>query len=103
MKVRVTGKNYSQEVLRSRLPVLVEFFAVWCAKCAMMADIVDDLAEEYDGLVKVCQIDIDESVDLASEFDIEIVPTFVVFRNGKPVSAANGVLDKQVLVEMMET
>ena len=82
-------------------PVLVEFFAVWCGKCAMMEDVVDEIAELYDGRVKVCQIEIDESETLAAEFEVEIVPTFVVFRNGEPVSAASGVLAKEVLEEMI--
>lgn len=101
MKIRVTAKNYPQEVLRSETPVLVEFFAVWCGKCAMMEDVVDEIAELYDGRVKVCQIEIDESETLAAKFEVEIVPTFVVFRNGEPVSAASGVLAKEVLEEMI--
>ena len=101
MKIRVTAKNYPQEVLRSGMPVLVEFFAVWCGKCAMMEDVVDEIAELYDGRVKVCQIEIDESETLAAEFEVEIVPTFVVFKNGEPVSAASGVLAKEVLEEMI--
>ena len=101
MKIRVTVKNYPQEVLRSETHVLVEFFAVWCGKCAMMEDVVDEIAELYDGRVKVCQIEIDESETLAAEFEVEIVPTFVVFKNGEPVSAASGVLAKEVLEEMI--
>ena len=103
MKIRVTAKNYPQEVLRSGIPVLVEFFAVWCGKCAMMADVVDELASEYAGRVKVCQIDIEECEILASEFEIEVVPTFVVFKGGKPVSAASGVLKKEVLIDIIES
>ena len=80
MKIRVTAKNYQQEVLKSETPVLVEFFAVWCGKCAMMEDVVDEIAREYNGRVKVCQIEIDESEVLAAEFEVEIVPTFVVFK-----------------------
>ena len=67
MKIRVTAKNYPQEVLRSETPVLVEFFAVWCGKCAMMEDVLDEIAKEYDGRVKVCQIEIEESAVLAAE------------------------------------
>ncbi|GAA0793525.1 thioredoxin [Clostridium sp. AF19-22AC] len=103
MKIKVTAKNYPQEVLRSGMPVLVEFFAVWCGKCAMMADIVDELASEYAGRVKVCQIDIEECEILASEFDVEVVPTFVLFKGGRPVSAASGVLNKEVLIDMIES
>ena len=79
MKIKVTAKNYPQEVLRSETPVLVEFFAVWCGKCAMMEDIVDEIAEEYDGRAKVCQIEIEESAVLAAEYEVNVVPTFVVF------------------------
>ena len=89
MKIRVTAKNYPQEVLRSETPVLVEFFAVWCGKCAMMEDVLDEIAKEYDGRVKVCQIEIEESAVLAAEFEVGIVPAFVVFRDGKPVNYAN--------------
>ncbi|WP_346908918.1 thioredoxin family protein [Faecalicatena orotica] len=103
MKIKVTAKNYPQEVLRSGMPVLVEFFAVWCGKCAMMADIVDELASEYAGRVKVCQIDIEECEILSSEFDVEVVPTFVLFKGGRPVSAASGVLNKEVLIDMIES
>lgn len=102
MKIRVTAKNYPQEVLKSKMPVFVEFFAAWCGKCAMMEDIVDEVAREYGGRVKVCQIDIDESEDLAAEFEVEVVPTFVVFKGGKPVSAASGILKKEVLYQMIE-
>ena len=102
MKIRVTAKNYPQEVLKSKTPVFVEFFAVWCGKCAMMEDVVDEIAREYAGQVKVCQIDIDESEVLAAEFEVEVVPTFVVFRGGKPVAAASGVLKKDILIQMIE-
>ena len=102
MKIRVTAKNYPQEVLRSETPVLVEFFAVWCGKCAMMEDVLDEIAKEYDGRVKVCQIEIEESAVLAAEFEVGIVPAFVVFRDGTPVNYANGVLAKDVLIRMLE-
>lgn len=101
MKIRVTSQNYHQEVLQADRPVLVEFFADWCGKCAMMEDVVDELAEEYDGMAKVCQIEIDESEALAQEFEVEVVPTFVVFKNGSPVSAASGVLNKKTLADMI--
>lgn len=101
MKIRVTAKNYGHEVLECQIPVLVEFFAVWCGKCAMMEDVVDEIAWEYEGRVKVCQIEIDEYETLAAEFGIEVVPTFVVFKRGNPVAAASGVLGKDVLCDMI--
>ena len=91
MKIRVTSENYRQEVLESDIPVLVEFFADWCSKCAMMEDTVDLAAANCGGCFKVCQI----------EFQVEIVPTFVIFRNGEPVSAAAGVLNREVVLDMI--
>ncbi len=103
MKIKVTAKNYPQEVLNSQVPVLVEFRAIWCGKCAMMEEVVNELSEEYNDSIKICQIDINESEVLAAEFEISIVPTFVVFKEGKPVAAGSGILSKKVLTDMIKT
>lgn len=102
MKIRVTSDNYSKEVLEAELLVLVEFFAVWCSKCAMMEDVVDQIAKTYDGRLKVCQIEIEECQELAAQFDVQIVPTFVVFKDGNPVAAASGIINKEVLLDMID-
>lgn len=101
MKIRVTAENYEREVLQSELPVLVEFFAGWCPKCAMLADAVDEIAEKCSGILKVCQIEIEESTELADTFEVEVVPTFVIFRSGEPIAAAGGVLHKETILEML--
>lgn len=101
MKIRVTTENYRQEVLKAAIPVLVEFFADWCGKCAMMEDTVDLVDASCGGILKVCQIEIEESADLAEQFQVEIVPTFVIFRDGEPVSAASGVLNREVVLDMI--
>lgn len=101
MKVRVTVENYQREVLDEAMPVLVEFFADWCSKCAMMEDIVETISVKCDKKLKVCQIEIDESAGLAEEFQVEAVPTFVIFKGGEPVSVANGVSDEEVLLDML--
>ncbi|SCG98198.1 Thioredoxin-M [uncultured Clostridium sp.] len=101
-KVRVTQENYTFEVLSSNLPVLVEFYASWCGKCAMMQAIVEQIAEEYKGIIKVCQMDIDEVQAIASQFEVTTVPTFVLFIEGKPVAAARGVIRKDRLETMIE-
>lgn len=103
MKVRVTARNYESEVLRSEKPVLVEFFADWCGKCAMMEDVLEEFSKEQARSLKVCQIEIDESAGLAAQFEVEVVPTFIVFKGGEPIAAASGVLDKETLAEMMES
>lgn len=100
MKIRVTADNYEKEVLQCTVPVLVEFFARWCSKCAMMEDVLEELGHEYDGVFQICQIEIDESSDLAGRFEVGIVPTFVVFRDGKPVTAASGLLGRESLIRM---
>lgn len=101
MKIRVTGENYRREVLEADIPVLVEFFADWCGKCAMMEDVVEQASIKCDGFMKVCQIEIEQSADLAEQFQVEIVPTFVIFKGGVPVSAASGVVNKEVLLDMI--
>lgn len=101
MKIKVTADNYERDVLKCRLPVLVEFYAKWCSKCAMMEDVLTEIAREYDGIFQVCQIEIDESSELAEQFEVGTVPTFVVFREGKPVAAASGLLSRNNLVQMM--
>lgn len=101
MKVRVTAENYQTEVLKENMPVLVEFFALWCPKCAMMEEAVDEISSACKKELKVCQVEIDESPDLAEEFQVDEVPTFVIFKGGRPVSAASGVSDKEVLLDML--
>lgn len=101
MKRKVTADNYQKEVLECELPVLVEFYAKWCSKCAMMEEVIEELAREYDGIFHVCQIEIDESSELAERFEVGVVPTFVVFRGGKAESAASGLLSKAALAAIV--
>lgn len=101
-KIWVTQENYSLEVLSSDIPVLVEFYASWCGKCAMMQAIVEQITEQYRGIIKVCQIDIDESPTIVSQLEVTVVPTFVLFIEGKPVAAASGVIRKDRLETMIE-
>lgn len=103
MKIRVTAENYEREILNCALPVLVEFYAKWCSKCAMMEDVMEELARDYGGVFRVCQIEIDESSELAGQFEVGIVPTFVVFRKGKPVAAASGLLSRESLIRMVQS
>lgn len=92
--VAVTGENFKQEVTESELPVLVDFFAVWCGPCKLVSPIVDQLAGEYAGKVKVCKVDVDQAQDLASEYGVMSVPTLVFFKGGEKVNQVVGALPK---------
>lgn len=97
MLVNVTGDNFRYEVEESPLPVLVEFYASWCGKCAMMEDVVAEFAADNEGRVKVCLVDSDSEESLAEELGVEKVPTFVVFRSGKAEGVAVGAVSRQTL------
>lgn len=100
--ITVTDQNFSNEVLSSTVPVLVDFWAAWCGPCRMVAPIVDQVAEELAGSAKVCKINIDEQPKLAEQYAIMSIPTFMVFKNGKQVDKAVGVVPKSSLVDMLK-
>lgn len=82
-EVHLTAENFSQEVLHSDVPVLVDFWASWCGPCMMLSPIVAELAREQAGKVKVCKLNVDEQPELAAKFSISSIPTLLVFKNGK--------------------
>ena len=84
--LHLSAENFKQEVLEAKGKVLVDFFATWCGPCRMMSPIVDQLADELAD-VKVCKVDIDQAEALATEYGVEVVPTFIVFENGEAVKA----------------
>ena len=102
MITEVAETNFQKEVLEPHQPVLVEFYAPWCPKCAMMEDVVSEFAEENAGRIKVCRINIDHSTDLADRFGITEVPSFLGFCHGEAVSAATGKAGKERLRQMMD-
>ena len=93
----VTGENFKSEVLEANLPVLVDFFAEWCGPCKMVSPIVDQLAGEYAGKLKVCKVDVDQAQDLAGEYGVMSVPTIVFFKGGEKVNQVVGALPKDKL------
>ena len=93
--------NFKKEVLESGVPVLVDFFATWCGPCKMMLPIVEELAKEEGGKFKIAKINVDESNDLAQEYEVMSIPTFIVFKNGKEVERVMGAQAKEKLLEML--
>jgi thioredoxin 1/putative thioredoxin len=98
----VTEQSFEREILRSELPVLVEFGAEWCAPCKMVAPELEALARELDGKAKIVSIDIDRSPLIAREMGVRSVPTFVVFHQGRPVGGKVGALKRAELRQMLE-
>ncbi|NLJ46788.1 MAG: thioredoxin [Treponema sp.] len=93
-EVTLTSENFEQEVLKSPIPVLVDFWAEWCGPCRMIAPAVDELARAYEGKIKVGKVDVDSQVDLAGRFGIISIPTLMVFKDGKAARQKVGALPK---------
>jgi len=99
--VKLNGDNFEKEVLQAEGKVLVDFFATWCGPCKMMGPVVDNLAEEVKN-AKICKLDIDESQQIAGQYGVMSVPTFMVFENGEVVNKSMGVMPKESLVKLLE-
>ena len=96
-EITITKNNFESEVLQSSLPVLVDFWATWCGPCRMIAPVIDQLAAEYAGRVKVGKINVDEQPELAVQFGIVSIPTVKVFRGGQCTASLVGLRSKAEL------
>lgn len=86
----MTASNFSQEVLESKLPVLVDFWASWCSPCKMMEPAIDSLASELDGKLIIAKLNVDQNAGLAFDFAVNGVPTFIIFKDGKEINRKVG-------------
>ena len=102
MAIKITDANFEAEVLKSELPVMVDFGATWCGPCKMIAPYMDQLSEEYEGKAKVCKADIDECSGLAAKFRIMNVPTVLFFKNGEVVEKHFGGAQKSVFEDKLK-
>jgi len=95
--LKLNGSNFEQEVLKSSLPVVVDFWAEWCGPCKQVSPVLDELAGEYDNRVRVGKVNVDEAQELAAQFNVNSIPNFVFFKGGKPVGQIIGMISKRDL------
>lgn len=98
----VTEAEFDKEVLKSDLPVLVDFWAEWCYPCHLIAPIVEEIAHEYEGRLKVVKVDVDQAPGLASRLGIMSIPTLMLFKDGREVERIVGAVPKRMLEEVLQ-
>lgn len=100
--VHVTDANFETEVLNAEGPVLVDYWAEWCGPCKMIAPVLDELAGEYAGKIKICKMDVDANPDTPAKFGIRGIPTLIIFKGGNNEATKVGALSKAQLAEFIE-
>ena len=99
--VNLNSENFTKEVLEEEKPVLIDFWADWCSPCKMMAPVVEEISKSMSDTVKVCKVNIDENEELAEEYSIMSIPTFIVIKNGKETGRTVGVQSKEELLKIL--
>jgi thioredoxin len=101
MAFKFTDNNFEEEALKSEILVLVDFYADWCGPCKMMGPVVEELAEEFQGKVKVGKIDVDENRGVAATYKVMTIPTLMIIKDGVVIESIVGVVSKEVLTEKL--
>ena len=99
---QVSDASFDGDILKSQVPVLVDFWAPWCGPCRSVAPIVDDLATQYAGKLKVAKVNVDESTEIAMRYQITSIPTFILFKNGEVADRALGALPRSEFVKLID-
>jgi len=98
---KVTDQDFEKEVLKAEIPVLVDFWAAWCGPCRIIAPIIDEIAEELEGKVKVCKMNVDENPVTPGKYGIRAIPTLIIFKNGEPVEVIVGAVSKSSILNVL--
>jgi thioredoxin 1 len=101
--IEVTDSTFEQEVLQSTQPVLVDFWAAWCGPCRAVAPIVEEIAGDYEGKLKVMKLDVDDNSRTAVAYGVQSIPTLLVFKDGKPAERIIGAVPKKVIVDKLQS
>ena len=96
------NENFDEEVIKSEKTVLVDFYATWCGPCKMMAPIIESIASELEGKVKVCKVDTDQNLELAQKYGIMSIPTIMIFKGGEVIKTFIGLTDKNEILELLK-
>ena len=100
--ITLPDETFQSEVIESSVPVLVDFWATWCGPCRMVAPIIEELADEYEGRAKIGKVDVDSEQKIASDFGIRSIPTLLIFKDGKLADQIVGAVPKKALVDKLE-
>ena len=100
--IAITEQNFKQEVIQSDKPVLLDFWASWCAPCMMVGPVVEEIAGDYEGKLKVGKVDVDSNQQLAANFGIRSIPTLMIIKGGNMVDSIIGAVPKQTIAEMVD-
>ncbi len=99
--IEVTDKTFKDVVLQADLPTVVDFWAVWCGPCKMIAPVLEEIAKEYDGQLQIAKLDVDHNNQSAMQYGVMSIPTLILFKNGKPVERIVGFMPKQKLLSKL--
>jgi len=102
MAINVTTTNFKSEVIDSKIPALVDFWAPWCGPCHKITPHIEEIAKDYSGKIKVCKLNVDEAPEIATEYTIMSIPAIMLFQSGKVMSKRVGVMSKQDLEKFIQ-
>jgi len=100
--IQVSSDSFTNDVLESEVPVLVDFWASWCGPCLMVAPVLEQLADEMNGKVRVAKLNVDENQEIAIQFQVSSIPTFILFKDGRPADRMLGAMPKSAFEQFIE-